>query len=291
MGQVSAIPWCIHFIKRTNVDADKLIQLHLGDPTNFSIFPQLANILSLYQWNALADVGITPSNYTTQGILKENPFENSFSLKELLIVDIPKKLVRPDDAFYSYTDVKEISQDSIQCLTEALDILNRVEGLYPTINILVKNLHILRSQSDEVDVSYSLPNIPFSIFVSVPIERLANDHLRVAEAILHETMHLQLSLIEKIKILVKNKSDDYYSPWKGEYRSIQGILHAVYVFRIIQHFYQILSSLKVNHKYYDFYIKRIQQIEVEIELFKNINQLSSLTPSGNQLIQILIKSS
>lgn len=274
------------------MDVNNLIQLHLCQPTNFSIFPQLASIVSKREWDILEKVGITPSNYTTYDILEINSLnKNSFPLNELLIVGIPEKLIQPDNTFYSYKDVTQVPKDSIECLKEALKVLESIEGLYPTILILVKNLHILRSESDEIDVSYSLPNIPFSIFVSVPAERLPNDHIRVAEGILHESMHLQLSLIEKIRLLVKNKSDDYFSPWKNEYRSIQGVLHAVYVFRIVQHFLQTLSSLEENHQHYDFYIKRIQQIESEIGLFKNMDQLNSLTLSGNQLLQMLIKDS
>jgi hypothetical protein len=47
-------------------------------------------------------------------------------------------------------------------------------------------------------IRYSSPAIPFSIFVSVPPADERNVVARLAEAIIHEAMHLQLTLIEAI---------------------------------------------------------------------------------------------
>lgn len=270
------------------MDVNNLIQLHLSQPTNFSIFPQLASTVSKSEWDTLEKVGISPSNYTTHDILEINSLnKNSFPLNKLLVVDIPEKLIQQDDSFYSYAEVMQIPKESIKCLKKALEVLESVEGLYPTILILVKNLHILRSESNDVDISYSLPNIPFSIFVSLPVTRQSNDYLRVAEGVLHETMHLQLSLIEKIKPLVKNGNDKFYSPWKGEQRNIQGILHALYVFRVIRKFYQLLTTTEQIPDF-QFCIKRTNEIENEINLFRNLGKLDCLTNSGNEFIQHLI---
>ena len=141
---------------------------------------------------------------------------------------------------------------------------------------------------DEIDVSYSLPNIPFSIFVSLPVLRQPNDYLRVAEGVLHEAMHLQLSLIEKITPLVQDKNDRYYSPWKHETRNIQGILHGLYVFKIIQQFYrqQQLRKNKVNEAFLN---QRLREIQDEINMFNKLGTLQSLTAKGNYLIHNLIK--
>lgn len=48
------------------------------------------------------------------------------------------------------------------------------------------------------DVSHSTPVLPLSIFVSVPGADERHAELRLAESIIHEAMHLQLTFIESL---------------------------------------------------------------------------------------------
>ena len=45
--------------------------------------------------------------------------------------------------------------------------------------------------------------------------------------------------------MVYPSDDTYFSPWKGELRSPQGILHALYVFRVIDQFLEQLLTLSI----------------------------------------------
>jgi HEXXH motif-containing protein len=175
------------------------------------------------------------------------------------------------------------------CLQEAVGILTSVPTLHRTIAQLVRVCHLVKPEDDDYDVSYSDPHVPFSICISVPLERQANDALRVAEALVHEAMHLQLTLIELVTALVQPSEKRYFSPWKGAYREPQGVLHALYVFRVIdQCFEQLLalpewSSGSIGHMHQ----RRcdIASQVREIEVFKNSHALTAL---GARFVQKLM---
>ena len=117
-----------------------------------------------------------------------------------------------------------VDDDSTRLLQAAFDALRSVESLGETIFTLVRSLHVLESQRD-TDVSFSSPGLPFSIFVSVPTPDERDAVIRLAESIVHEAMHLQLSLIEDGCALVTGGEDTAYSPWKQRDRPVQGVLH------------------------------------------------------------------
>ena len=74
------------------------------------------------------------------------------------------------------------------------------------------------------------------------------------EAILHEAMHLQLSLIERYIPLIESTGETklYYSPWRNEARPARGVLHGLFVFRAIYEFFSILivHPQSVSVKFY-----------------------------------------
>jgi HEXXH motif-containing protein len=120
---------------------------------------------------------------------------------------------------------------------EGLKLLGAVQTVLPTVCGLIRSLHLIDSADDEVDVSFSEPTLPFSAFVSVPGPTAVSGNFRVAEALLHEAMHLQLTLVEAIVPLVTSTERAYFSPWRNEHRTAQGVLHALYVFQVIDAFW------------------------------------------------------
>ena len=131
----------------------------------------------------------------------------------------------------------------LDCLQEAIDTLGDSPDATPYGCQLVRVCHLIKLADDDYDMSYSDPQVPFSIFVSVPQKRRPNDPLRVAESIVHEAMHLQLTLIEQVDPSRASVRGGYFSPWKGAYRSPQGVLHALYVFRVIDQCLEQLLAL------------------------------------------------
>jgi HEXXH motif-containing protein len=184
---------------------------------------------------------------------------------------------------YSTEEFKKLPV--LQCLQESLEVLALIPSIYETVSNLVTCLHIIRPEDDEFDISYSLPTIPFSIFVSVPSKRMTNDVFRVAEAILHEAMHLQLTLIEKVEPLIIETDETYFSPWKNELRHPRGVLHAIYVFCVIRQFFELLIQNTILEKStIEYLTRRCNCISEQLIEIKSFTNCPNLTKTGRLFI-------
>jgi len=187
-----------------------------------------------------------------------------------------------------YGDDKLLELDVVRKLEAAIKEIKAFPEIYKTVKSLVKAIQVIHVEDPEYDSSYTHPNIPFSIFVSVGKDISAISNLRVAESIIHETMRLQLTLIENFCPLIKIGSiEQFYSPWRDELRPIRGVLHGAYVFSAVKDFYKrILPFLKL--KTADFASYRVEQIENELSQIKNFKDNVDLTISGAKLVHYLL---
>jgi len=215
-------------------------------------FPRLTADLAETAWRKLdCDLCLTRASYGTARMLRQDPGaprcvatffdipsrngENRYIIPvEILPEDLACRCAGPDVRFFGIEEI--LGTSVLACVKEALQILDTVPTILPTICSLIRTLHLIDPGDDEVDVSFSDPGLPFSVFVSIPRPNAVAGTLRVAEALLHEAMHLQLTLIEAIVPLVRTTRKAFYSPWRNEYRTAQGVLHALYVFRVVNAF-------------------------------------------------------
>lgn len=173
-------------------------------------------------------------------------------------------------------------------LREAITVLKTVPTLLMTVAALVRTIHVLDSGDDDYDVSFSEPHIPFSIFVSVPQASSAISALRVAEAFVHEAMHLQLTHIEKIVPLVTTTRNKYFSPWRGEYRTAQGVMHALYVFRVINEFLGRLPTMSYSSEEEEYIKGRRAEIDSQIRELQSFQDCPDLTKEGALFVRGLV---
>jgi hypothetical protein len=145
-------------------------------------------------------------------------------------------------------------------------------------------LHLIKPVDIDYDFSFSEPSVPFSIFISVPQHRVANDALRVAEALVHETLHLQMSLIEKEVQLLKPNGSKFFSPWRKEHRPAQGVLHAIYVFKGIDSFIARLLASSVSDESFEYMVSRRRKIAEELRRVQSFHNSSALTKLGKELV-------
>lgn len=199
--------------------------------------------------------------------------------------------------FYDEHGLELLSEAEIEAdaatvkLKAALSTLQSVKGAYECVADLVQSLHVLRQPDPEIDLSYSHPHIPFSIFVSLCKDDSELSNLRVAESILHEAMHLKLTLIEGIVPLVKPDTDAvFYSPWKEEERPVKGVLHGLFVFRAIKNFYRLLhiEDLALFAHRNDFVKYRLEAIQNELLLLAEFPKSEGLTNLGKELAKKLL---
>jgi hypothetical protein len=251
----------------------------------------LTHQLVQHKWRELENRGFqSPGGYSTAGIWLTNPSFELSKKKEVaehVYVEMPSIQMQ---YFYNEHGLELLTENEIEAnavllkIKKAISILRLIEPAYDCITGLVRSIHILRQPEAEIDLSYSHPDIPFSIFVSICEENSTISNLRVAESILHEAMHLKLTLIENVIPLIKpNANSLYYSPFRNEQRPVQGVLHGLFVFKAIDEFYKDLQKLKMDLDAEDYLKRRINEIKSDVELLKGFAANSSLTEVGANL--------
>jgi hypothetical protein len=165
--------------------------------------------------------------------------------------------------------------------TALTEVIQPIHILWIAVSELVWRCHIIRAQDDDYDVSFSDPSIPFSVFISAPISTDRRSILRVAESLVHETMHLQLTLFETSCPLIDTTSAwSMYSPWKQRARPAQGVLHGLYVFYVLRWMWQQISLTTRDGLEQGVALNRIIEISEEISSVRALMDSPALTESG-----------
>lgn len=161
--------------------------------------------------------------------------------------------------------------------------------LFSSVRILLRSLHVLDSPGRGYDVSFSLPSLPNSIFISIPQPSEHEITSRLTEAIVHEVLHLQLSLVERICPLIRNDAEREfaYSPWRDEYRPLGGLIHGLFVFRGLEVLWKRATS---NHlvSVFEFAKNRVEEIRRQCSLVEP-QEYQSLTSFGQKIFLRLVE--
>ncbi len=169
-------------------------------------------------------------------------------------------------------------------LGSACDLVMRyAPELHYTVRCLVRSVHILANSDQGVDLSLSLPNLPFTVFLSIPGKSERAIVPRLAEALVHESLHLQLSLVERFSpMFFAHAEPEYtYSPWRDEYRPVYGIIHGMFVFRGVEILWH-RASIEAGGDVLEFARDRVDEIRQQRALVK-AREFSSLTPMGRSI--------
>lgn len=260
-------------------------------------------LLVRHEWNALHEkFSWNPNDYNTAGyilntpnfIASKNPISNWTSENQIYLEAPCSNELKQ---FYIENDLSLVEEDdlltivAVEKLDDALNLLNSVPGLVDCVAQLVRVIGVLKSTIPEADVSYSHPEVPFSIFVSVCNERSTEASARVAESILHEAMHLRLSLIQKeVDLLNPGRQGQalYFAPWRQEERPANGVLHGTFVFRAILDFFRRLASENKDDKVVKYSERRIQEISSQLVQVRDFYKSPALNDTGAKLARQLV---
>lgn len=175
----------------------------------------------------------------------------------------------------------------LELLSRSLCLVRKVGPLLGTVGALCRSLHILLAPDVGFDSSYSDPALPFSVFVSCPLPAEMNRVERLAESVVHEALHLQLSLVEAVEPLVDASAEDLvFSPWRHALRTEHGLLHSLYVFGNLRCFWKFSS--KCCPEYSTFAERRIEEINCQLATARDLVKTSTLTPMGCRLARSLL---
>ena len=162
-------------------------------------------------------------------------------------------------------------------------------SLRAAVAAYLRCVHVLQPPGADVDVSYSDPDVPFSVFVSIPGPG-RHAALRLAESLVHECMHLHLTLIEAVLPLVDDVRASTFSPWMRRPRPLRGVLHGLYVFSAIDAFLRVLESGGLlGPDQAAFAARRRRQIAGEIAQVDHGAIAAGSTGDGKMLVERLLR--
>ena len=220
--------------------------------------------------------------------------------EELFSITVPDALPvigerLPQQTFRQYealglSQIREISGNLChvrRTIAAAFGYFGVTDSLRLAIPQLVRCVHVVESEDDSYDVSHSDPKVPFSIFLSIPSVHAKYSTIRVCESILHEAMHLQLSLLEGSGSLVSHGEPICFSPWRRELRPPSSVLHGIYVFVCIWVFLELLCAHDPSASIFEYAQRRKCQLIRELtQAFSGLRS-SDLTEIGKALVDRL----
>ena len=248
--------------------------------------------LSLYGENSiLRPLGLSVCNYSTAGFLTQNPAWQKMSIGTVSLGESTDPVIVEgfDTTLREYCDARGLrpidTPDATmlcRCISAAAhEIVGMVPCCKASLTELVRAIHPIASSGDDYDTSHSDPAIPFSVFVSVPTSPSRRSLLRLAEGLVHEAMHLQLSLFEAMCPLVDGTVKwEMYSPWKQTKRQTQGVMHGLYVFCVLKWMWQQVGEVGDVPEDRVFSARRIKDIADEINAVRDVVDSPALTHEG-----------
>ena len=136
-------------------------------------FPGLARPLTEAAWWEYKHRGFDSANYGTHRWLCNDPkamrmevaaFGNAF---ECVIEKLPASTrARYEDRGLAFSE--STSAADVAAVRSALSLVALLPSLRETISAYSRALHILKAPGSDFDVSHSDPEVPFSVFVSIP---------------------------------------------------------------------------------------------------------------------------
>jgi HEXXH motif-containing protein len=170
----------------------------------------------------------------------------------------------------------------------ARELAEHGSGIGDALDALVHVVHLLEPQRPGYDASHSNPELPCSVFVSAPLgERYAA--IRLAESLVHEAMHLQLTMLERHERLVRDAGAKAWSPWQQTKRPALGLLHGLFVFRTIDVWLDQVQYSAREGEARRYAEQRRNEIAREIGAVTNLPASASLTRFGVLLARRLIE--
>jgi HEXXH motif-containing protein len=263
----------------------------LGLPHRLRLFGETA---------ILAPLDLSARDYSTARFLTHAPTNKKAPVGFVTLGDSAEPVVVEafDNALLKYCDERGLRPNdtaeadlACQCISDAA---HEVVGLAPclkaSVTELIRAIHLIHSAGEDYDSSHSDPLIPFSIFLSVPTLMGRRSILRVAEGIVHEAMHLQLSLFEATCPLVDETVRwELYSPWKQTKRQTQGIMHGLYVFSVLKWMWGHVRASSGSHEDRTFAARRTKDINDDINAVRDIIHSPALTPQGRDFVHAMLR--
>lgn len=235
----------------------------------------------------LVDLGATiPSENASPSFLERaDPSSNSLASLPMCRFRARPQGWATSETEHSFFLAERLPSDAErELIDEAMSFLKICPSLAEAVQLLVRDVYLIASAGTGYDVSHSQPDLPFSIFVTIPVGE-QDGGVRLAESILHEAMHLQLSLLERYVPLVIKTNLTGYSPWQRKARPIGGLVHGLFVFRVIDQWLALMTARNPEHpELLAYSCRRRTEIAQEIAQLGELSSSTGLTPEGRRRV-------
>src|SRR5436190_5840778 len=114
--------------------------------------------------------------------------------------------------------------------------IDEVPELAKIARVRIRHVHALWAPPG-YDISHSEPHWIDRIFISIPERSDEVGALRLAENVIHEAMHLHLTIYEHKRRLVRELTCQIHSPWRQTPRPYGGVLHGLFVFACLREYF------------------------------------------------------
>jgi hypothetical protein len=180
------------------------------------------------------------------------------------------------------------SASEVALFSRGRDLAEHGPGFADALDALVHAVHLLEPQGTGYDTSHSDPELPCSVFVSVPLGE-PDAPVRLAESLIQEAMHLQLTMLARHERLVRNASVKAWSPWQQTERPALGLLHGLFVFRAIDVWLGQVQHSAREAEARRYAERRRGEIAREIAAVKSLPESASLTKFSVLLARRLLE--
>ena len=180
-----------------------------------------------------------------------------------------------------------LSASEVTLFRRARELTEHASGLEDALDALVHTVHLVEPCSPGYDTSHSEPELPCSIFVSAALSE-AYAAIRLAESLVHEAMHLQLTMLEQYEKLVRDEDVRAWSPWQQTKRPVLGLLHGLFVFRAIDAWLDRVQQSAYGAEAHRYAERRRAEIAEEVAAVVSLPESPSLTRFGVLLARRLL---
>lgn len=280
------------------IDLINDIQQTLTNSEAVPWFPSLTGkLVSWAEYELLRPKGLSLNTFGVERFLKRDPIADHFAVIELSAGNAKRiaieQLGSNAQKFYEklglrVRPVEDLCAHDSRTIYRALNLLRGVPSLSSTVTEFVRSAIILDAGDPQLDVSHSDPTVPFVIFFSIPPSNSDHAAIRVMESIVHEAMHLQLTVIESCVDLVSQSDRLIHSPWRTDRRPPQGVLHGAYVFSVIACAFELmLRACDLSSYEKAFLARRLDNISIELKIALASLAPDLLTTHGRALVALL----
>ncbi len=180
------------------------------------------------------------------------------------------------------------SASEVTLFRRARDLAEHGSGLADALDTLVYAVHLLEPRAQVTTRAIRIRN-SLAQYLSPSLSGSRTRAIRLAESLVHEAMHLQLTMLERHERLVRDAGAKAWSPWQQTKRPALGLLHGLFVFRTID-----VWLGRVQHSAHEAEARRYAErrrgeIAREIAAVKNLPESASLTRFGVLLARRLLE--